>query len=99
MTGRSTTRVHPRGRRGRSTPFCPGFPGKTGVVYPLNRATCESLWATTTITQSLISSVDEATGVVNRERRVRVHHARPDVLQPRSLECAILGRRVFRPGL
>ena len=74
--------INPRLTPGEEHPVLSGFPGKTGVVYPLNRATCESLWATTTITQSLISSVDEATGVVNRERRVRVHHARPDVLEP-----------------
>ena len=41
-----------------------GIPGKTGVVYTLDRATGEFLWATPTITQNVISGIDGATGEV-----------------------------------
>ena len=41
-----------------------GIPGKTGVVYTLDRATGEFLWATSTITQNVISGIDGATGAV-----------------------------------
>ena len=42
-----------------------GIPGKTGVVYTLDRATGEFLWATPTITQNVISDIDGATGAVS----------------------------------
>ena len=41
-----------------------GIPGKTGVVYTLDRETGEFLWATPTITQNVISHIDGATGDV-----------------------------------
>ncbi|MEE2635676.1 MAG: PQQ-binding-like beta-propeller repeat protein [Acidobacteriota bacterium] len=41
-----------------------GIPGKTGVVYTLDRATGEFLWATPTVTQNVISHIDGATGAV-----------------------------------
>ena len=42
-----------------------GIPGKTGVVYTLDRATGEFLWATPTVAQNVISSIDGATGAVS----------------------------------
>ena len=53
-------RLHPGERRRVLT----GIPGKTGVVYTLDRATGEFLWATPTVGQNVISSIDGATGVV-----------------------------------
>ena len=41
-----------------------GIPGKTGVVYTLDRETGEFLWATSTVTQNVISNIDGATGAV-----------------------------------
>ena len=41
-----------------------GVPGKTGVVYTLDRATGEFLWATPTVAQNVISDIDGATGEV-----------------------------------
>ena len=41
-----------------------GIPGKTGIVYTLDRATGEFLWATPTITQNVVSGIDGATGAV-----------------------------------
>ena len=41
-----------------------GIPGKTGIVYTLDRATGEFLWATPTITQNVVADIDGATGAV-----------------------------------
>ena len=41
-----------------------GIPGKTGVVYTLDRETGEFLWATPTVIQNVISHIDGSTGSV-----------------------------------
>jgi PQQ-dependent dehydrogenase (methanol/ethanol family) len=41
-----------------------GVPGKTGVVYTLDRGTGEFLWARSTVRQNVIESIDGATGRV-----------------------------------
>ena len=41
-----------------------GIPGKTGIVYTLDRETGEFLWATPTVVQNVIESIDGATGAV-----------------------------------
>ena len=56
--------INPRLRPGERRQVITGIPGKTGVVYTLDRATGEFLWATPTITQNVISSIDGATGAV-----------------------------------
>lgn len=40
-----------------------GIPGKTGVVYTLDRETGEFLWATPTVHQTVVQSIDGSTGV------------------------------------
>ena len=57
--------INPRLRPGERRQVITGIPGKTGVVYTLDRATGEFLWATPTITQNVISSIDGATGAVS----------------------------------
>jgi len=57
--------INPRLRPGEQRKVITGIPGKTGVVYTLDRATGEFLWATPTITQNVISSIDGTTGVVS----------------------------------
>jgi alcohol dehydrogenase (cytochrome c) len=47
-----------------------GIPGKTGLVYTLDRATGEFLWATPTIGQNVISHIDGATGDVSENPEV-----------------------------
>ena len=47
-----------------------GIPGKTGVVYTLDRATGEFLWATPTVAQNVISSIDGTTGAVTENSEV-----------------------------
>jgi PQQ-dependent dehydrogenase (methanol/ethanol family) len=47
-----------------------GIPGKTGVVYTLDRATGEFLWATPTVHQNVIQDIDGATGAVTENPEV-----------------------------
>ncbi len=56
--------INPRLNPGEERRVVTGIPGKTGVVYTLDRATGEFLWATPTITQNVISGIDGATGEV-----------------------------------
>ncbi|HSM04647.1 MAG TPA: PQQ-binding-like beta-propeller repeat protein [Longimicrobiales bacterium] len=48
-----------------------GIPGKTGVVYTLDRETGEFLWARPTVTQNVIADIDVTSGqvTVNPETR------------------------------
>ena len=57
--------INPNLRPGEMRRVVTGIPGKTGVVYTLDRATGEFLWATPTITQNVISNIDGATGAVS----------------------------------
>ena len=47
-----------------------GIPGKTGIVYTLDRETGEFLWAEPTIAQNVVSSIDGATGAVAENAEV-----------------------------
>ena len=58
------TWINPRLQPGESRRVITGIPGKTGIVYTLDRETGEFLWATPTITQNVISDIDGATGAV-----------------------------------
>ncbi|MEQ1758800.1 MAG: PQQ-binding-like beta-propeller repeat protein [Vicinamibacterales bacterium] len=57
--------INPRLRAGERRKVITGVPGKTGVVYTLDAKTGEFLWATPTILQTVISSIDGATGKVS----------------------------------
>jgi len=57
--------INPRLTPGEERRVVTGIPGKTGIVYTLDRETGEFLWATPTIVQNVISSIDGATGVVS----------------------------------
>ncbi|MDE2904541.1 MAG: PQQ-binding-like beta-propeller repeat protein, partial [Acidobacteriota bacterium] len=56
--------INPRLQPGERRRVMTGIPGKTGVVYTLDRATGEFLWATPTVGQNVITSIDGATGAV-----------------------------------
>ena len=56
--------INPRLQPGEERKVITGIPGKTGIVYTLDRATGEFLWASTTVTQNVVSSIDGATGAV-----------------------------------
>ena len=56
--------INPRLAAGGTRKVVTGIPGKTGVVYTLDRETGEFLWATPTVTQNVIGDIDGATGAV-----------------------------------
>ena len=56
--------INPRLRPGEVRKVMTGIPGKTGVVYTLDRETGEFLWATPTVAQNVINDIDGATGEV-----------------------------------
>ena len=62
--------INPRLRHGEVRKVVTGIPGKTGVVYTLDRETGEFLWATPTVTQNVISGIDGATGAVTENPEV-----------------------------
>ena len=62
--------INPRLRAGERRKVVTGIPGKTGVVYTLDRETGEFLWATPTVSQNVISSIDGATGAVTANAEV-----------------------------
>lgn len=47
-----------------------GIPGKTGLVYTLDRETGEFLWARPTVFQNVIDNIDGATGIVTENPAV-----------------------------
>jgi alcohol dehydrogenase (cytochrome c) len=57
--------VNPRIKPGERRRVMTGIPGKTGIVYTLDRQTGEFLWATPTIQQNVVSHIDGATGAVS----------------------------------
>lgn len=56
--------VNPRVRPGERRQVLTGIPGKTGLVYTLDRRTGEFLWARPTVRQNVVSAIDGATGRV-----------------------------------
>ena len=56
--------INPNLQRGEERKVIAGVPGKTGLVYTLDRETGEFLWARPTILQTVISGIDGATGEV-----------------------------------
>ena len=57
--------INPRLRPGEQRKVMTGIPGKTGIVYTLDRETGEFLWATPTVAQNVITAIDGATGAVS----------------------------------
>ncbi len=62
--------INPRLQPGEVRKVVTGIPGKTGLVYTLDRETGEFLWATPTIAQNVISDIDPATGKVTENLEV-----------------------------
>ena len=72
--------INPRLRPGELRKVVTGIPGKTGVVYTLDRETGEFLWATPTVTQNVISHIDGATGAVTENSELVFSGPGQDVL-------------------
>jgi len=62
--------INPRIEPGETRKVITGVPGKTGVVYTLDRETGEFLWARPTIRQNVIAMIDGATGAVTENSEV-----------------------------
>ena len=60
--------INPRIRPGERRKVITGIPGKTGLVYTLDRQTGEFLWARPTVTQNVVRAIDGATGAVTVNR-------------------------------
>lgn len=56
--------INPGLREGERRRVITGIPGKTGIVYTLDRETGEFLWATPTVDQNVIADIDGRTGAV-----------------------------------
>lgn len=56
--------INPRIDRRKTYQVLTGVPGKTGVIYTLDRKTGEFLWARPTIPQNVVQSIDGRTGRV-----------------------------------
>src|SRR5262245_50197864 len=56
--------INPRLRPGERRQVITGIPGKTGIVYTLDRKTGEFLWARPTVFQNVVKNIDGATGKV-----------------------------------
>jgi alcohol dehydrogenase (cytochrome c) len=66
--------INPRLRPGERRRVMTGIPGKTGIVYTLDRVTGEFLWARPTVTQNVVKNIDGATGKVEIDpERVFTH--------------------------
>ena len=62
--------INPRLQAGERRRVVTGIPGKTGVVYTIDRETGEFLWANPTISQNVINNIDGATGEVTENGEV-----------------------------
>jgi alcohol dehydrogenase (cytochrome c) len=68
------TWINPRVKPGEMRKVITGIPGKTGIVYTLDRVTGEFLWARPTVYQNVVKSIDGATGKVTDNPEVVPTH-------------------------
>jgi len=61
---KSVSWINPRIKPGEKRQVMTGIPGKTGIIYTLDRKTGEFLWATPSVKQNVVQSIDGATGDV-----------------------------------
>jgi PQQ-dependent dehydrogenase (methanol/ethanol family) len=61
--------INPTIKPGEMHKVITGIPGKTGIVYTLDRRTGKFLWATPTIQQNVVSKIDGKTGAVTVDPR------------------------------
>ena len=71
--------INPRLQPGEVRKVITGIPGKTGLVYTLDRETGEFLWATPTVRQNVIDDIDGATGAVTVNAEVVFREAEQEV--------------------
>jgi alcohol dehydrogenase (cytochrome c) len=75
--------INPAIERGKTYKVLTGVPGKTGVVYTLDRETGEFLWARPTIFQNVVGDIDGATGrVTTNPATVFTEYDKPALVCP-----------------
>jgi len=62
--------INPKLKPGERRKVITGIPGKTGIVYTLDRMTGEFLWARPTVFQNVVSKIDGGTGAVTVNEEV-----------------------------
>lgn len=67
--------INPKLRPGETRKVVTGIPGKTGIVYTLDRRTGEFLWARPTVEQNVVDEIDGATGEVIENRATQFTEA------------------------
>jgi alcohol dehydrogenase (cytochrome c) len=83
---REVTWINPGIDRSKTYKVVTGVPGKTGIVYTLDRRTGEFLWARPTVMQNVVQSIDGATGrvTVNPETVFTETGGQPRLICPSS---------------
>ena len=71
--------INPRLKPGERRKVVTGIPGKTGIVYTLDRETGEFLWARPTVQQNIVGSIDGETGRVTVNPQVVFSETRQKV--------------------
>lgn len=66
--------INPKLKPGERRKVITGIPGKTGIVYTLDRKTGEFLWARPTVFQNVVTKIDGATGAVTDNSEVTFSH-------------------------
>ena len=72
---KEVTWINPKLKAGEKRKVLTGIPGKTGIVYTLDRKTGEFLWARPTVKQNIVGNIDGATGEVTVNPEVTFHAA------------------------
>jgi PQQ-dependent dehydrogenase (methanol/ethanol family) len=65
--------INPRVRPGERRKVITGIPGKTGIVYTLDRQTGEFLWARPTVMQNVVKSIDGSGKVTENQDVIWTH--------------------------
>ena len=93
---REVTWINPKVEAGERRKVITGIPGKTGIVYTLDRQTGEFLWARPTVLQNVVSKIDGATGevTVNPEAVFTQDRRREGGLPGQQRRQELAGRRL-----
>ena len=90
--------INPRVRPGQVHKVITGVPGKTGLVYTIDRETGQFLWARPTVEQNVIARVNTESGRRRRQRREAVHGPESrDARVPEPHRRQELSRRRLQP--
>lgn len=80
------TWINPDIDRSKTYKVITGIPGKTGIIYTLDRETGEFLWARPTVQQNLVESIDGKTGkVTGTEATIFEEAGKPVMICPTSI--------------